>query len=701
MQPVVEHADIGRVEKDHISQETECNSPKTLIAKESPDVVEPSEENTRNTERDEDEKHIKDTECVIKRHRSMRNQKPTSKEHENENRTELKEGEKHKIQKPEEVSSDPDYYSHYSCTTIPIISQAHAKAKENKDANALPKEESQQENLSNDVKEVDTGSDKKRKVSKFLKRKDKSQERKISKVESECEIKVGSNDSVKVDESLEHPSSTKVEGGKDSGNKIMSGQNDTDDKNIVDKDNKDTKSSSKEKAGTENVKDNLKGKDSGTDKKKKITNFFKRKDKNQEKSESKDHKEVKMSTNTNDLAIKDVSIASSSSKNIQGGKVSKDEPVAEQIDDKNKDVRNKENTDSKSSSKEKHEQDHFPDNGNEQDAGSDKKKKITKFFKRKDKSQETAESKVEEKDETNTDIKDSLMKEESIESPSSNVEVGNTSKDQAIAEINDTINKSVCDFDENKRETEKNSNDSLCNVTDANLRDKEHVDKDSDANEIPEIKQNKEKESRDGTKENEKMYDQENTSKDEIDTVIDNGDKFNVISDAMVDESNLNLSGTVGDTGDANIDTSVFPDGYVPISATKIRGEFDSDDEGPPTAKEDEFEDGFYGRPSSPTENNVSVEKLIDIDNDAPKAEEKAKPQPEPKHIPNISHDGQTEAVCMQRKEIKPSLKDIQKVQVLACLFILTIVNNLRIRFFILPRKRSLSLDKAGYLILR
>ena len=73
---------------------------------------------------------------------------------------------------------------------------------------------------------------------------------------------------------------------------------------------------------------------------------------------------------------------------------------------------------------------------------------------------------------------------------------------------------------------------------------------------------------------------------------------------------------------------------------------------------------------------------MIDIDNDTPKAEEKAKPEPEPKHIPDISHDGQTEAVCVQRKEIKPSLKDIQKVQVLACLFILAIANNLRISFF-------------------
>merc|ERR1719414_577301 len=36
-------------------------------------------------------------------------------------------------------------------------------------------------------------------------------------------------------------------------------------------------------------------------------------------------------------------------------------------------------------------------------------------------------------------------------------------------------------------------------------------------------------------------------------------------------------------------------------------------------------------------------------------------PKPEAKHIPQISREGQTEAVCEKRSEIKPSLKEIQK----------------------------------------
>ena len=331
-----------------------------------------------------------------------------------------------------------------------------------------------------------------------------------------------------------------------------------------------------------------------------------------------------------------------------------------------------------------HEEKHSSNDPKELDTVADTKKKITKFFKRKDKTLETSESKVEGKDEASADAKDSLTKDESIKTNSSNVEEGKASEDKTIARANDTANKSVSDFDQNDQETEKNANDDIFNVTGANSKDIERIDIDSDENRIPQIEQYQENKSSDDTKGSKVMYDQDNTitSTDEKDAVIDNGDKLNVISDALVDESNLNLSGTIGDTGDANIDTSVFPDGYVPISATKIRGAFDSDDEGPPTAKEDEFDDGFYGRPSLSTENNVTVEKLIDIDNDTPKAEEKAKPEPEPKHIPDISHDGQTEAVCVQRKEIKPSLKDIQKVQVLACLFILAIANNLRISFF-------------------
>merc|ERR1719414_1662688 len=37
-------------------------------------------------------------------------------------------------------------------------------------------------------------------------------------------------------------------------------------------------------------------------------------------------------------------------------------------------------------------------------------------------------------------------------------------------------------------------------------------------------------------------------------------------------------------------------------------------------------------------------------------------PKPEAKHIPQISREGQTEAVCEKRSDIKPSLKDIQKI---------------------------------------
>merc|ERR1712136_375339 len=251
-----------------------------------------------------------------------RNQKPTSKEHEHENRTELNEGEKHKIQKPEDVLSDPDYNSHYSCTTIPIISQAHAKAKEIKDANALSKEESEQEKVIDNVKDVGTGSDKKRNVTKFLKRKDKSQERKISKVEGESEIKADSNDLVALERPLQQSSTTKVESGKESENKMMSGKGDNDDNKIIDKGNKDTKSSTKEKDEKENAKDKLSGKDSGSDKKKKITNFFKRKDKSQDKGKSKYEEEIKTTPNTNNSAIKDESIKSSSSKIMVDGKIS-------------------------------------------------------------------------------------------------------------------------------------------------------------------------------------------------------------------------------------------------------------------------------------------------------------------------------------------------------------------------------------------
>ena len=94
----------------------------------------------------------------------------------------------------------------------------------------------------------------------------------------------------------------------------------------------------------------------------------------------------------------------------------------------------------------------------------------------------------------------------------------------------------------------------------------------------------------------------------------------------------------------------------------------DSDDEGPPVAKEDDFDEGFYGRPSLPSEDNVTVEKLIDIDNDTKIPEENdAARKPHPKHIPEISHEGQTEAVCEQRSAIKPSSKDIEKVQAIAC----------------------------------
>ena len=50
--------------------------------------------------------------------------------------------------------------------------------------------------------------------------------------------------------------------------------------------------------------------------------------------------------------------------------------------------------------------------------------------------------------------------------------------------------------------------------------------------------------------------------------------------------------------------------------------------------------------------------------------EKSSLPNTEAKSIPEISDEGQTEAVCAQRSEIKPSLADIKKVQEMVITFI-------------------------------
>ena len=95
-----------------------------------------------------------------------------------------------------------------------------------------------------------------------------------------------------------------------------------------------------------------------------------------------------------------------------------------------------------------------------------------------------------------------------------------------------------------------------------------------------------------------------------IGNVVDNGDNNIVISDLV--EGNANSKVSVSESEICS-DNSVFPDGYVPISATKIRGAFEDDDWIPPASTEDDFIDTCS---SLPVESNVTIGNLIDISNE-------------------------------------------------------------------------------------
>ena len=151
------------------------------------------------------------------------------------------------------------------------------------------------------------------------------------------------------------------------------------------------------------------------------------------------------------------------------------------------------------------------------------------------------------------------------------------------------------------------------------------------------------------------------TPKDNGEEGFDNSDNDNVISDVV------SVSNVIDATENSDIDTtaSVFPDGYIPISATKIRGAFDSDDEGPVDTKKGDSEEDF--------EINVITAKLIDIENDTnliKKDDAIVVKSPEPTilsneeaiDIPEISEEGNLEAACSQRSEINPPLTENKKV---------------------------------------
>jgi hypothetical protein len=151
----------------------------------------------------------------------------------------------------------------------------------------------------------------------------------------------------------------------------------------------------------------------------------------------------------------------------------------------------------------------------------------------------------------------------------------------------------------------------------------------------------------------------------ELGNVMGKGDKNYVINDLVTESRNIKDSMPECEIASEN---SVFPDGYVPISATKLRGAFDDDEWTPSASKEDDFIDTCG---SLPVESNVIIGKLIDISNDeviAEQDEELPSPEPEEKVIPEIYLEGKTEAVCVQRSEIRPALTDIKKVQAIALL---------------------------------